>query len=198
MECPDYIPLFPPGFSSPWFPTTGLSSLHDQVRPLAHVVAARSRIAPRHVPGHSLLDLVAKNSPRLALRRSLLRLLRTVLFRLHPVSLTKKVLYITDTARTEPVSGAPSLFASANRAGLLTEQPLLGGAGLQDWIKAQDSPEVKWSTYFRSESSTASACATRPADMLFITSFVKKNFPSAGTIMICNLSDNLSAMILLI
>src|SRR5882762_11128179 len=57
---------------------------------------------------------------------------------------------------------------------------------------------VGFATYFLSESSTASACATRPADMLLITSFVKKNFPSAGTIMICNLSESLSAIILLI
>ena len=104
MECPDYIPLFPPSFSSPSFPITGLSSLHDQVRPLAHVVAAPSRPTPRHVPGHSLLDLVAKNSPRLALRRGLFRLLRTVLFRLHPVS---RIPQAPTLNRHHPRRGAP-------------------------------------------------------------------------------------------
>jgi hypothetical protein len=50
---------------------------------------------------------VAKNTPRLALRRRLLRLLRTVLFRPYPVSLTTKILYITDTVRTETALGCP-------------------------------------------------------------------------------------------
>ena len=110
MECPDYIPLFPTSFSSPWFPIAGLSSPHDQVRSLAHVVAALSRIAPRHVPGHSLVDLVAKNRPRLALRCSLLGLFRLVLFRLRSlVKWTPPTASRPDNSGQSALSDAPSL-----------------------------------------------------------------------------------------
>src|SRR5258706_8160423 len=132
---PRLYPAIPPRLFITLVPNAGLSSPHDQIRPLAHVVAALSRPAPCHVPGRAPLDLVAKNNPRLALRRSLLRLLRVVLFRLHSLIHIRRA---STLSRHHARRGAPFKPSS----------------GLSGALPAGTPSKP----YFRSESSTASAC----------------------------------------
>ena len=62
------------------------ATTHDEIRPLADVVAASRRHASRHLSGCTTLDLVATISPRLAVWRRLLRLLPAVLPRIRSLS----------------------------------------------------------------------------------------------------------------